>query len=164
MTWRVFFLILHILAAIIAFGPSFAYGLIAAKGQQQPQHAAFATEVVHTIETRLGTPLAIVVPVLGVVLIFAGDHDLFASEWLLISIGLYLFAFFFAVFFMTPRIRKMLELLRSAPAQGPDGPPGPPPPRVETMGRQLQMGGTVLGILIVTILVLMVWKPGAAFS
>jgi hypothetical protein len=32
------------------------------------------------------------------------------------------------------------------------------------LGRKLQMGGMFLGILIVVILVLMVWKPGDAFS
>jgi hypothetical protein len=163
-TWRVFWLILHILAAIIAFGPSFTYGLIAAKGQKQPKHAAFATEIIHTIETRVATPLAIVVPILGVFLIFAGNHDLFASEWLLIAIPLYVFAFLLSVFFMTPRVGRMLELLRSAPEPGPDGQAGPPPPDVVALGKQLQMGGTLLGILVVTVLVLMVWKPGAAFS
>jgi hypothetical protein len=35
---------------------------------------------------------------------------------------------------------------------------------VVALGKQLQMGGTLLGILVVTVLVLMVWKPGAAFS
>ncbi|MBI4261083.1 MAG: DUF2269 family protein, partial [Actinobacteria bacterium] len=152
------------LAAIVAFGPSFVYGLIAAMGRKQPMHGAFAVEVIHTIERRVATPLSVLVPLLGAALIFTGDHDLWASEWLIVSIGLYMAAFFFAIFWMTPRVTRMSGLLHgmsAAPVQ--EGPPAPPP-EVGALARQIQMGGMALALAVIAIVVLMVWKPGAAYT
>ena len=163
MSWFKLWLILHILAVIIAFGPTFAFGIIAALGQKDPRHAAFASKVSHTIETRMVIPVAVLVPLFGTALIFTGHHDLWHSEWLLAAIGLYIVAFSFAVLVQNRWSTRMLKTLS-------DMPPGPPPegaaPPAEVMalGRKLQMGGMFLGILIVVILVLMVWKPGDAFS
>ena len=44
-----FFLFLHVLGAIVAFGPTFAFSIIGAMGGKEPQHANFATRVSATI-------------------------------------------------------------------------------------------------------------------
>ena len=45
--WRQLFLFLHVLGAIVAFGPTFAFSFIGASGGAEPQHANFATRVSH---------------------------------------------------------------------------------------------------------------------
>jgi hypothetical protein len=164
MHWFQFWLILHILAVIVAFGPTFAFGLIAALSQKQPQHAAFGTEVMETIEKRLTIPLAVLVPLFGTALIYTGHVDLWKSEWLLIAIVLYATAFFFALLVQTPNTTKMLHALRSVSGPPPGGSPAGPPPQIVAMGKKLQMGGILLALLIISVLVLMVWKPGASFT
>lgn len=155
--WYHFWLILHILAVILAFGPTFAFGIIAVMGQKQVQHAAFATQVMDAIQRRMTIPLAVVVPFLGVALIYTANYNLWKSEWLIIAIVLYATLFFFALFVQNPNSAKMLRLLNEPPATGAAG----PPPGVAELGRKLQLGGSFLGLLIVAILVMMVWKPGS---
>lgn len=165
MTWLQFVLFLHIVVAILAFGPTFIFGIIAATGAKEPAHSNFALRLSHIISTRWVTPLAVVMPGLGALLIFLGKWDLFESEWLLIAIGLYTFLFFFAVLVMNRWEMKLIELTRDAPsASGPGAVSGGqgPPPEVAALGRRVQIGGTLLGLVLLTIVLLMVWKPGAA--
>ncbi len=51
-------LFLHVLGAIIAFGPTFAFPIIGAMGGKEPQHANFATRAAHLVGQRLDEPLA----------------------------------------------------------------------------------------------------------
>lgn len=177
-TWTSFWLVLHILGVIIAFGPTFAFGLITALGRKKPQHLAFAVEVTEVIAKRLTMPLAVLVPLFGTLLIFSAGHDLWRSEWLVVSIVLYAFAFFFSLFWMDPRVSRMLKMVQAMPAPAPAGGPagaaphgtapgpaaGGPPAEMMALGKQLQIGGMLLSLLTVVILVLMVWKPGACLG
>jgi uncharacterized membrane protein len=166
MHWFQFWLILHILAVLVAFGPTFAFGLIASLIRRNPQHAGFGTEIMDMIEKRMTLPLAVLVPVFGTALIFTGHVDLWKSEWLLISIVLYMGAFFFALLVQTPNTTRMLKAIRSMPAPAPGGAPpaGGPPPEIAALGKKLQFGGIYLSISIVAVLILMIWNPGASFS
>jgi hypothetical protein len=161
--WFHFWLILHILAVVIAFGPTFAFGLIATYGQKHPQFALASAEISELIEKRLTYPLAVLVPLFGTGLIYTAHVDLWRSEWLLISIPLYIAIFSFSVFVQTPNSNRMIALLRSmpaAPAGGSTDAPAGPPPEVVSLGRKLQFGGMAMGLGFVVILILMIWRPG----
>ena len=58
-------LFLHVLGAIVAFGPTFAFSFIGAAGGAEPQHANFATRVSHTISSRLVYPIGLTLPITG---------------------------------------------------------------------------------------------------
>lgn len=150
-SWYAFWLILHILAVVIAFGPTLAYGLIVTLGQKHPEHSAFATRVILSIDRRMTIPLAIAVPIFGAALILTANFDLFKSEWLLIAITLYAITFFYDLLIQMPATARMLRAQEGGQS-GVD---------LQAMGKKLQMGGTFMGIMFVTILVLMVWKPGS---
>jgi predicted integral membrane protein DUF2269 len=161
MSWRTFVLFLHILAAIAAFGPSMAYGLIATLGQKEPLHANFALRVLLRIENRLATPMAVVVLILGVILIFLGDWVFLESEWLIIAVVLYAIAFLFGVFWVDRWLSRMIELSGgqsgAPPTSGEHVGPGP---EFMALTRKVQVGGPLLGVMLVAIVLLMVWKPG----
>ena len=53
------FLFLHILGAIVAFGPTFTFPIIGAMGGREPMHANFATRISYRISERVVLPLAI---------------------------------------------------------------------------------------------------------
>lgn len=163
MSWRVFVLFLHILAAIAAFGPSMAYGVVAVLGQKEPLHANFALRIIQRIEQRLAIPMSIVVPILGVILILLGDWVFLENEWLIIAVVLYAIAFFFSIFGVDRWLGRMIEL-----SGGQSGAPPPttgehvgPGPEFLALTRKVQVGGPLLGVMVVAILLLMVWKPGA---
>ena len=162
-SWFTFFLIGHILAAIVAFGPAFSFALIAAQGQKEPQHAAFAAELVHTLSARVVIPVALVVGVFGIGLIFTAHVDLIHSEWLLIALTLYIAANLFSLFVQLPRGGRLVEMLSAMPP-GPPPPGATPPAEIIAEAKKLQFGGIYLTLSVVAILVMMVWKPGASFN
>jgi small-conductance mechanosensitive channel len=163
-TWFQFWLYFHVLAVIVAFGPTFTFGPIANMARKDPAHAAAYARVTHWIEKNMVLPMAALVPLLGVALIITGRFDLWKSEWLVISIILFIIAYFFALFVQLPNSTRMADALAAMPAPpagAPAGPPpGGPPAEIEALGKKLQMGGIFLTVMVVVILVLMVWRPG----
>jgi hypothetical protein len=164
--WGTFFLYVHILAVIVAFGPTFAFPLIGAMSGKHPQYAMILTEVMEKIEKRMTIPLAVVVALAGTGLIYAQHIDLWKTGWLVAGIILFAIAFFFALLVQGPTTVKLLNLLKSMPAPPPGGPPpgggegGPPPgppPQVAALVKRVQMGGAFLTVMILVILFLMIW-------
>jgi uncharacterized membrane protein len=157
-------LFLHVLGAIVAFGPTFAFPLIGAMGGREPVHANFATRASLRIEERMVVPLAIVQGITGAGLIVFGGFDLLATHWLLLGIVLYAIALTFAIVVQTRSVERVVELT-TMPAGGPPpgppagGPPPGPPPGLLDAVRRVQRGGMLLSVLIVSIVFLMVVKP-----
>ncbi len=163
-SWFTFFLLLHILTAIAAFGPTYAFPVIAKFAKRDPKNAHLATEIIHTIHTRVTIPSAVVMPFLGLALIYLGHFDLWKSEWLIISIVLYMAAFFYSVLVLRTNEIAMLRMLErmpsptgTAPVTGASG----PPPELLALGRRLDLGGMFVTLLLTAIIVLMVWRPGS---
>ncbi len=153
------FLFLHVLGAIVVFGPTFVFPIIASQAQKSPQNGAFAAALSELIERRIVIPGAIVQGITGLALILIlGVNPLTdtAWHWLLIGISLYLVAIVFAVFVQAKNAEKMVHLTK-------DLPPGPPPPdvaaEIAATGKKLQQGGMLLTVLIVLIVLVMVTKP-----
>jgi uncharacterized membrane protein len=153
------FLFLHVMGAIVVFGPTFAFPLIAGQAQKSPQNGHFAAVVSELIERRIVIPGAVVQGITGVALILIIGADLTspAYRWLIGGIILYLIAILFAIFVQARNAEKMVELTAGGPP--PPGAPAGPPPGVAEMGKKLQQGGMLLTVLIVLIVILMVTKP-----
>jgi len=153
------FLFLHVMGAIIVFGPTFIFPIIASQAQKSPQNGAFAAALSDLIERRIVIPGAIVQGVTGLALILIlGANPLTDPAWhlLLVGITLYLIAILYAIFVQAPNAEKMVHLTSSMP-------PGPPPAdtlaEIQATGKVLQRGGMILTVLIVLIVLLMVTKP-----
>src|SRR5437870_12505697 len=93
MNWVLFWLALHIIAAVVAFGPTFAFPLIGVLAGRYPQHGHFAFMINDRIERFLVIPFAGSMLVSGVGLLVAADISLFKTTYLLIAVLLYLLAF-----------------------------------------------------------------------
>jgi Predicted integral membrane protein (DUF2269) len=163
-SWFTFYLIVHILGVIIAFGPSFAFPFMGAMLEKHPEAALYMAEVTDVIERRMVLPVAVIVPLAGTGMIYTAHIDLWHSEWLLISIVLYAAAFFFALFVQLRNGTRLVHLLRSMPpGPPPEGATGPPP-EIAALAKRLQIGGMYLTASVVVITILMIWQPGGAFS
>jgi uncharacterized membrane protein len=107
-------------------------------------------------------PGAIVQGITGVALIIILGADLTSSayRWLVGGIILYLIAIGFAIFVQAKNAERMVHLMDSMPpGPPPAGAPAGPPPEVAELGKKLQQGGMLLGVLITLIVILMVTKP-----
>jgi uncharacterized membrane protein len=157
------FLFLHVMGAIVVFGPTFVFPIIASQAQKSPQNAPFAAALSEVIERRVVIPGAIVQGITGVALILIGGRDLTSpvNRWLGIGIVLYLIAIGFAIFVQAKNAEKMVHLTSGGPPPGPPpaGAPAGPPPEIVATGKKLQQGGMFLAVLIVLIVILMVTKP-----
>jgi uncharacterized membrane protein len=155
MDWRLVFLFLHVMGAIVAFGPTFSFPIIGAMGGKEPQHANFATRVTETIVEQRVLPLAIFQGITGVALILATGINVLGTPWLLIGIVLYLIVLGFNVFIGTPSVKKVIDLTSTPPPPGASG----PPPELLAAIKRVQRGGMFSGLMIVLIVILMVTKP-----
>ena len=152
------FLFAHILGAIIAFGPSFSFPIIARYASKEPMHANFATRVSERVSSVQVVPLALLQGITGVALILTGNIDVTKTNWLLVGIVLYLIAITFAIFVQTPAVKKVIEMTSGGPPPG--GPPiGGPPPALMASIKRVQQGGMLLLVLVISIVFLMVVKP-----
>ena len=158
LTWLFpYILFLHVLGAIIAFGPTFAFALIGSMGGQEPQHSNFATRVSARISDRIVIPLSIVQGITGVLLIVISGRDLTdpANRWLVLAIILWAIALGYAYFVQRSHVQRVIAITSTPP---PPDAKGPPPGLMDEV-KQVQRGGMLLGLLIVVIVFLMVVKP-----
>jgi hypothetical protein len=146
--------IVHIGGAILGLGPTGVFGVLgAAAGNSGREGALALLEASHAIEAKVVTPVALVTqPLTGVLLIFktGRNHEFFAHTWLWIAILLYATILVLAYGVSNPNYRKMIAMLKG----------GDRTPEFERILLKEKKLGPVFGILFVTIIVLMIWKPG----
>ena len=158
MNWFLLWLFLHILAAVIAFGPIFVFPIIGTLVAQSPQNMRFAVELNHRIESRLVLPLALTMLVSGSGLIWTSGINFFQTAFLIVGVALYLLALAIAFAVLLPTTQRLLQISEHAPAPTPGG--GGPPPQVMALVRRNQMFGGFTTILFVVIIFLMIIEPG----
>ena len=152
--WLIF---IHVLSAIVAFGPTFAFGLYGAQAAGEPQHGNFMARANHRVSDRLVLPVALSMPVSGLLLIWAAGINLLGTHWLLLGITVYVVAIGYVLLVQRPAVIRMVELTSKPPPAG-AAPSGPPAALLETAAR-IKRGGMLTGGLIVIIVALMVVKP-----
>jgi hypothetical protein len=157
MDWFPWLLFLHVLGAIVAFGPTFTFPFVGAMARAEPQHANFATRVSHTIAGRLVYPIGITLPITGALMILVRGIDLSSRAywWLGIAIVLYVIAYGYSYFVQSKLVDRVIEITSAPPQPGASGPPPELPPLV----RRIQRGGMATSVLLVSIILLMVVKP-----
>jgi uncharacterized membrane protein len=156
------FLYLHILGAIIAFGPGLVFPILGSMGGSEPMHGNFALRVGEAIEMKIVIPVAASMPVTGVLMIVTGNIGL-AHFWLIAGIVLYVIAYTFAVTIQRNTVHHMIEMTSHAPAPaaaGPGAAPAGPPPEFLALVRRSQLGGIFLNVMVLVIVLLMVFRPG----
>ena len=154
--WIAIFLFLHVMGAIIAFGPAFsAFPIIGSMAGKEPQHANFAARINEQITKTRVIPLAIFQGITGLALIYLTGLNPFSQLWLGLGIVLYVIALAYALLVQGPTGRRIVELSSAPPPPGASG----PPPELMAAVKKAQRGGMFLGILIFLIVILMVTKP-----
>ena len=149
-----FLLFLHVLGAILAFGPTFAFSIMGAMAGREPQHANFSARQIAAIDSKLVYPLAIFQGITGLLLILSGKIDILSRVWLEIGIVLYAIALTYSLTVQRNALHHVIELTSTPPAPG-----SPPSPEIPATVKKIQRGGMFLGLMIVVIVFLMAVKP-----
>jgi uncharacterized membrane protein len=152
--WLIF---IHVLSAILAFGPTFTFGLYGAQAGREPQHGNFMARANKYVGDRWVLPIALSMPISGLLIVWAAGINLLATRWLLLGIVLYVVALGYVLLVQRPATIKLIELTSTPPPAG--AAPGGPPPEVLATVAKIRRGGMFTGLLIVIIVVLMVVKP-----
>ena len=152
-----YLLFLHVLGAIVAFGPTFTFPFIGAMGGGEPQHANFATRVSNTLAHPLVYPIGITLPITGAAMmavrgINPADR---AYWWLGIAIVLYAIAYGYSYLFQSKLVHRVIEITSAPPPPGSSG----PPPELRPLVTRIQRGGMAMSVLLLAIIFLMVVKP-----
>lgn len=152
-----YLLFLHVLGAIVAFGPTFAFPFIGAMGGKEPQHGNFATRVSYTLSHRIVYPIGITLPITGAAMILVRGINPMdrAYWWLSLAIVLYVITYAYSYFVQSKLVHRVIEITSAPPPPGASGPPPELPPLVA----RIQRGGKAMSVLLVTIIFLMVVKP-----
>lgn len=150
--WLIF---LHVLSAIVAFGPTFAFAVYGAQGGREPQHANFMARANHHVSDRLVLPVILSMPVTGLLIVWTAGIDLLAAHWLLVAIVIYASAVAFSILVQRPATIRLVELTAAPPPPGASG----PPPELPATVQRIQRGGMILGLAVIVIVALMVVRP-----
>lgn len=148
-----FWLFLHILAAIIAFGPTLVFPIIGALAAKNPGHLSFVAKLTDAIGRRLVFPFALSMAVSGTGLIMTRDISITENPWLGAAIVLYVIMLSLGGGHQLPVGARIVRLAEAAP-------PGPPSEEIMGLIKRQKLVGIMLSLLILSILVMMVFKPG----
>ena len=146
---------LHVVSAIVAFGPTFAFGLYGAQAGREPQHANFMARANHYVSDRLVWPVILSMPVSGLLIVWAAGIDLLGTRWLLLAIAIYIVAVLFSALVNRPATIRLEKLTATPPPPGASG----PPPELLATAAQIRRNGMILALAVVVIVILMVVRP-----
>jgi uncharacterized membrane protein len=153
-------LFLHIAAAVIAFGATFAYPIIdVAIRRSDPRALPIWHEAQNQVGFKLITPGAIVVLITGFYM--AADRwDEAGGVWFSAAGVIVLVLLGLGHGFFAPNARKLRDQARADLAAGADE-TGRMSAEYETLAKRTAMVGILASLLVLTALFLMVVKPGA---
>jgi hypothetical protein len=110
-------LFLHVLGAIVALGPTFAFPLLGAMARREPEHGGFATRATILIDDRIVRPVVLVTGLTGLAMIWWRSIAVLAPayRWLLVAIVMYVLALAISLLVQRPAVQRAVVLM-SGPA------------------------------------------------
>lgn len=147
-------LTLHVLAAIAGIGPEIAFGMMGPRARRDGDTAArTVSTAIAEVRARIVYPALLLQVVSGIALIVIGRHDVFGERWLAVALALYATAMVIVAGVLAPGSAAARRQLAAGVAVD--------DPRLRPVWRRQALGGALAGSLLITVAVLMVWKPGA---
>jgi uncharacterized membrane protein len=147
-------LFIHVLAVVLAFGPTFGYGFfIGFADNQAPQSVPAVHKAVRLTNLYLVTPAMIVVLAAGVYVMSKGDID--ASEsWITVGFIAIIALFGLVHGFFNPRTKVAIQLAERDLAAG-----GALSDEYRRVSAQMARVGQLAGLIVAVAIFFMVVKP-----
>jgi uncharacterized membrane protein len=147
-SWYLVLKLLHILSAIVAVGSNITYGIWNVRAAGDPSHMGFALKGIKFIDDRVANPAYGVLLLTGLIMMFAGNWGF--ALWIIISLILFAAIVVLGLAFYSPLLKNQIRLAEAGETASPEF------ARLSALGRRFGPG---LGIIVLAILVLMVFKP-----
>jgi uncharacterized membrane protein len=141
--------LVHILLAITAVGANFTYGVWFARARRNPAIAETALRTVEFIDSRIANPAYVLLLPTGAAMVAVGGLG-FGTRWISWGMGLWLVAIVIAYGLYTPILKRQIAIVAESGIES--------PAYAATQGRANAIVG-VLGVVVIAIIVLMVFKP-----
>ncbi len=148
-------LFFHILAVVVAFGPTFGYALLFSVAPQFPRATPALLSGIQRIDRYLVNPGMVILLIAGIVLMVDGNNIWDGSNFFIVWGWIAIIALFALQHgFFQPQVRKAKEMaerdLKAGDALSPE---------FEALSQRIGQVGTVAGILVVLTIFFMVDKP-----
>jgi uncharacterized membrane protein len=139
----------HILSAITAVGANITYGVWTARADGDRSHLGFALKGIKFLDDRIANPAYGVLLVTGLLMVFV-NHWSITSLWIILALLLFAILIVVAVVFYSPLLRDQVKLVDAGDTASPE---------FERLSRRNQILGPAIGLIVILILVMMVFKP-----
>jgi len=140
---------IHILSAIVAVGLNISYAIWMIRAQREPTHTTFALRGIKFLDDRIANPAYGVLLVTGLLMVFLLPIPI-TTLWIVIALVLYAVLIVLGLFFYTPTLRNQIKLAEEGDLSSPE---------FTRLARRGQILGQTLGLVVVVILAMMVFKP-----
>ncbi|HEX9362895.1 MAG TPA: DUF2269 family protein [Candidatus Dormibacteraeota bacterium] len=147
-SWYLVLKLLHILSAIVAVGSNVTYGIWNVRAAGDPSHMGFALKGIKFIDDRIANPAYGVLLLTGLIMMFAGNWGF--ALWIIITLVLFAAVIVLGIAFYSPLLKNQIRLVEAGETVSPEF------ARLSALSRRFGPG---LGIIVLAILVLMVFKP-----
>ena len=139
---------LHILSAIVAVGANVTYGVWSVRAANEPAHLGFALKGIKFIDDRIANPAYGVLLITGLVMVFMRWK--ITDLWVIVALVLFAAVAVLGFAFYSPLLKNQIRLVESGQTSSPEY------ARLVGLSRRFGPG---LGIIVLVILVMMVFKP-----
>jgi uncharacterized membrane protein len=140
---------IHILSAIVAVGSNITYGVWSVRSSGQPANTSFALKGIKFIDDRIANPAYGVLLVTGLIMVFLG-HWSITALWVIVALIGFVAVAALGVAVYSPLLRNQIRLADAGDVTSPEA---------VALSRRGRIFGPVLGVIVLVILAMMVFKP-----
>jgi uncharacterized membrane protein len=140
---------IHILSAIVAVGLNISYAIWILRAQREPAHTAFALKGIKFLDDRIANPAYGVLLVSGLLMVVLLPIPI-TTLWIVIALVLYAVLLVVAITQYTPTLRNQIKLAEAGDTTSAE---------FRGLARRGQLLGQTLGLIVLVILAMMVFKP-----
>jgi uncharacterized membrane protein len=141
----------HILLAITAVGFNASYAIWVQRAKRSPEHQLFALRGVKFLDDRIANPAYGLLLLTGLLMVFFSGLRL-TTFWIAAAIVLWVIAMISGFALYTPTLRRQIAALEGSGAQSGE---------YQALDRRSTVYGIAIAVVVLLILLLMVFKPGA---
>jgi uncharacterized membrane protein len=140
---------IHILSAIVAVGLNISYAIWILRAQREPAHTAFALKGIKFLDDRIANPAYGLLLLSGLLMVVLLPIPI-TTLWIVIALVLYAVLLVVAITQYTPTLRNQIKLAEAGDTTSAE---------FRGLARRGQLLGQTLGLIVLVILAMMVFKP-----
>jgi uncharacterized membrane protein len=140
---------IHILSAIVAVGLNISYAIWILRAQREPAHTTFALKGIKFLDDRIANPAYGLLLLSGLLMVVLLPIPI-TTLWIVIALVLYAVLLVVAITQYTPTLRNQIKLAEAGDTTSAE---------FRGLARRGQLLGQTLGLIVLVILAMMVFKP-----